>query len=286
MSTRPPSWRPMFIKRFIKAFPTSACTVLVETDAGKGYLKALGGTEAPDTLACEWVGTRLATWLGLSTFDFAIIPITELDEIPFHNGAKAQIGPAFITRAESGEPWSGGEDQLKKLANREDVSRLVVFDTWTLNCDRHSWPPEPKLGKPRMRRDNVFLSEEALEGQFVLKAMDHTHCFTCGKELKVDLRNIDKIRDERVFGLFPEFRNYLDRKQVRQAAIDLQKVDRADIVRWTREVPREWQVTSKALDALADLIVGRAAYVAATIEDRLWPQREIDFDKLRETEQP
>ncbi len=277
-------WQPSTIRRFIKAFPTSACTALVETDAGKGYLKALGGPEGPHTLACEWVATQLAGWFGLSTFDCAIIPVTEVDEIPFCNGKKAQIGPAFITRAESGEPWSGEQSQLDKLINPQDINRLIVFDTWTLNCDRHSWPADGKPGKPRVNRNNVFLSEEAPQGQLLLKAMDHTHCFTCGRELSRSLRNIDTIRDPRVFGLFPEFRTFLDRGQIRQAVTDLRRVDRTEVVRIMQEIPREWEVASEALDALADLAVGRAAYVAATIESRLWPQQEFDFGSEGKTE--
>ncbi len=197
MSKKP--WNPTTIKRFIKAFPTSACTAQVETDVGKGYIKALGGPEGPHTLACEWVATQLARWFGLSAFDFAIIPVTDDDEIPFYKGGKAQVGPAFITRAESGEPWGGTERQLDKLINPQDISRLVVFDTWTLNCDRHSLPTDGKIGKPRVKRNNVFLSEEAPDGQLLLKAMDHTHCFTCGRPLSRSLRNIDNIKDPRVF---------------------------------------------------------------------------------------
>ena len=139
MSKSAKPWNPTHVKRFIQAFPTSACAALVETDAGKGYLKALGNDEGPHILACEWIGTKLAKWFGLSTFDAAIIQITEFDEIPFHNGNKAQIGPAFIARAEFGETWSGDAKQLDRIFNPEDISRLVVFDTWTLNCDRHSW---------------------------------------------------------------------------------------------------------------------------------------------------
>ena len=195
MAKKVQPWKPTTIKRFIKAFPTSACTVLVQTDAGKGYLKAMGGPEGPHTLACECAGTHLARWLGLPTFEFAIIPVTESDEIPFHIGGKAQVGPAFITRAESGEPWSGRERQLNKLFNPQDISRLVVFDTWTLNCDRHSVPEEGKIGKLRINRNNVFLSEEAPKGRLMLKTMDHTHRFTCGRQLSRSLRNIDKIRD-------------------------------------------------------------------------------------------
>ena len=59
-----------------------------------------------------------------------------------------------------------------------------MFDTWLLNCDRFSFPTRNPPTKPRINRNNVFLSEEAPDGKFVLKAMDHTHCFTCGKNLR------------------------------------------------------------------------------------------------------
>jgi hypothetical protein len=159
MARKAQPWQPTTIKRFIQAFPTSACTALVETDAGMGYLKPMGGPEGPHTLACELVATRLAKWFGLSTLDFAVIPVAPEDEIPFHKGGKAEVGPAFITRAESGEPWSGAPNQLSRLINSQDVSRLVVFDTWTLNCDRYSLPSGDRVGKPRINRNNVFLSE-------------------------------------------------------------------------------------------------------------------------------
>jgi hypothetical protein len=145
-------WKPTTIRRFIKAINSSACTARVLTNAGPAYLKALGSSEGPHTLACEWVGTHLAKWLGLPTFDCALIEVTTDDEIPFHNGGAAQPGPAFVTRAESGEPWSGKKRQLNRLFNPQDISRLVVFDTWTLNCDRHG-PPEPgKMKKQSLRQ--------------------------------------------------------------------------------------------------------------------------------------
>jgi|GEM_PF-276770 len=285
VSKQVPPWQPTTIKRFIKAFPTSACTVLVETDAGKGYLKALGNEEGPHILACEWVGTHLAKWFGLSTFDVAIISVTDVDEIPFHNGGKALTGPAFIARAESGEPWSGDEKQLDRLFNPQDISRLVVFDTWTLNCDRYSWQGEGRTLRVRINRNNVFLSEEAPESQFMLKAMDHTHCFTCGRELSRKLREIDKIKDSRVFGLFPEFQKYLNRVRIQQAAKDLRRILRTDVARITDGVPKEWEMKTDARDALIDLVVGRAMFVADTIESQLWPQRDLDFGNTGEVEQ-
>lgn len=277
-------WSPTTIKRFVKAFSTSACTVVVETDAGKGYLKAMGNHEGPHILACELVATQLARWFELPTFDFAIIEVTDIDEIPFHDGTKAEVGPAFITRAESGDVWSGDKGQLAKLFNPQDISRLVVFDTWTLNCDRYSEPRGSPARKPRVNRNNVFLSEEAPAGQFLLKAMDHTHCFTCGKTLTKRLAEFDMIREERVFGLFPEFREYLDRQHVRQAAAELKKITRAKIGKMTQLIPRQWDVPADAIDALVQFAVDRAKYVADNIEDRLFPERELDFGDDESTE--
>jgi hypothetical protein len=277
-------WQPTTVRRFVKAIRSSACTALVVTDAGLGYLKALGGPEGPHTLACDWIGTHLARWLGLPTFDCAIIEVTEQDEIPFHTGSSAQPGPAFITRAESGETWSGRQRQLRRLINPQDVSRLVVFDTWTLNCDRHGPRAKGKMGRPRVNRNNVFLSEEAPEGHLMLKAMDHTHCFSCGRELTTRLREIDTIKDPRIFGLFPEFRPLLDRGQILQAAKDLRTLDKGVVVRIVQDIPREWSVPREAMNALVDLVVGRAAYVAEAIVDSLWPQREL-FDDPDNAEQ-
>lgn len=271
-------WKPTTIRRFVKAINSSACTARVLTDAGPAYLKALGSSEGPHTLACEWVGTNLAKWFGLPTFDFSIIEVAPEDEIPFYKVGAARPGPAFVTRAESGEPWSGKKNQLKRLFNPQDISRLVVFDTWTVNCDRHGPPAPGKMKKPRVNRNNVFLSEEAPAGQFMLKAMDHTHCFTCGRDLSRQLKIIDAIRDQRVFGLFPEFRLFLDRVQIEQAAKDLRSLDKATVVPFVHGIPREWSVTSEAQNALIDFIVDRAAFVAGTIVDALFPQGELDFD--------
>jgi hypothetical protein len=135
--------------------------------------------------------------LGLPVLDFAIVAVDEVDEIPFvdregNQTGQAQPGPAFITRDESGETWSGDARQLAKLANPQDVGRLLVFDTWLLNCERHSVPRgDPQ--RERVNRNNVFLSEEAPEGQLLLRAFDHTHCFTCGRAWTDKLAGIDNV---------------------------------------------------------------------------------------------
>jgi len=285
------AWQPTTIRRYIRGFPSSARTALVETDVGQGYVKGMGGPEGPHTLASEWVATQLAAWFGLSTFDCAIIQLGESAEVPFVDKAgncvgKAAAGPAFIARAESGETWSGDEKQLKKLVNPRDVARLVVFDTWLLNCDRYSIPVGNPTGKPRINRNNVFLSEEAPQGQLLLKAMDHTHCFTCGAHWTKTLDNIDRIQYRELFGMFPEFREFVgdDRSGVRAAAEKLRSINRGDVVKIAETIPREWDVNSGALDALVGFVVRRAAFLAEEIERIIWPQLELSYPDDEETE--
>ena len=251
------------------------------TDAGRAYIKALGNRQGPHALACEWVGTQLARWFGLPTFDFAILTLDDTDEIPFHRGGVAQPGPAFVSRAETGHGWGGSPEELNLLDNPEDVARLVVFDTWTLNCDRH--PPDPATRKPNY--DNVFLSEgEADAGRFRLVAMDHTHCFTCGRDLTQPVATIDRIKDERLYGLFPGFVPAVRerREVVAEAAERLRTFEAETCTSIVASIPAEWQVRSDARTGLCDLICQRAGFVADNVVDWLaptcWPQGELDFE--------
>ena len=265
-------WQPTIIRHHIDSLPTGAGTILVRTDTGDGYLKAMGNPAGEHALACELVGTQLASWFGLPVFDFAIIQVTEADELPFARGGFAKPGPAFITRAESGEPWGGNVRELKRLTNPEDITRLVVFDTWTLNCDRHA-PNNSR--KPN--RNNVFLSEEAPKGEFLLRAMDHTHCFSFGSALAKKIANIDRIHDPDIYGLFPEFRDFLDKAIAQRCVGKLRQINRHTLTEITQSIPSEWDVNSNAKEALVSLLQGRASYVAECIIDRLWPQKELQF---------
>jgi hypothetical protein len=141
----------------------------------------------------------------------------------------------------------------------------VIFDTWTLNCDRYA----PK-GK-RINRDNVFLSEDAPAGRFLLRAMDHSHCFTCGKPLSPKVGHIERVKDERIYGLYPEFRGRLDRRIVRDAVHQLRRFPRKDADILTEGIPREWDVDQQTRDALILLLVSRAAFLADSIMDKLCP---------------
>jgi hypothetical protein len=109
----PETWRPTTFVRFQQALGTSMGTARVVTDTGPAYIKPMGNPEGPHSLACEWVGTRLAQWFGLPTSEFVITWLdASVDEILFLTGGFAACGPAFVTRAMRGLCRSGESDEL------------------------------------------------------------------------------------------------------------------------------------------------------------------------------
>jgi hypothetical protein len=260
-------WQPAQFKRYISSVGTSTGTSRILTDRGEAFIKPLGNKQGPHVLACEWVATRLAEWFGLETFDYALLVVNAEDEIPLFGGRHASAGRAFVTRATAGSPWDGSSAQLASLKNREDVGTLVVFDTWTLNCDRH--PPDTNARRPNL--DNVYVSTAQGAGHRRLIAMDHTHCFSCGGDLSPSLASISKIKDERLYGLFPEFVPFVSRTSVKKSVATLASVTSEVVEPFVTAIPIEWQVSPEARAALVDLIVQRADFVAGKIEAHLAP---------------
>jgi len=257
----PGRWQPGIITRFVQLLPTSTNVVRVDTHAGEGFLKAIGNPEGPHALACELVGTQLAEWLGLRTLEYAVVEVTDDDEIPLTDGRIAMPGPAFITRAEKGFSWGGDADLLRRIRNPEDISGLVALDTWIRNCDR--FRPEPRL---RINRDNVFLTWEREQGNGpVLRAIDHTHAFTCGGDLTRRIGHLDEIRDATVYGCFPEFLPFLDPAHVAAATNRLGGMTMAIAERVVASVPGEWQVEESAREAWVRFISERAMFVAGSL---------------------
>jgi hypothetical protein len=258
------TWQPTELLTVGASADTSTGVTEVTTDAGRAYIKPMGNRQGPHVLATDWVGTLLAKWFGLSTFDIAILTLGEDDTFPLPRGYSAQPGPAFAARAMAGDPWDKSSLQLDLLVNPDDVTRLVVFDTWTLNCDRHHHDTTVRRPNP----DNVFLSSEGVEpGRRRLIAMDHGLCFIrSGEDLTAKLSNIDKVQDEHVYGLFPEFRNRLREDIISGCATRLREMDAEIAEAMVGTVPREWDVPSEARRAWSELIFRRAGFVADNVQ--------------------
>jgi len=261
------SWNPTCFVRYVKTIATSTSPAIVVTDAGEAYLKAINNPVGPHALVRELVGTRLAGWLGLETLDFAIMPVRDVDEIPLAKGATAAVGPAFVTRRVAGGiQWGGDPETLQTLYNPEAIPRLVIFDTWTRNPDRHP----PAGTERRVRPDNVFLSPEgAPPRQSRLLAMDHTECFWGRRDLGRDVAHIDAIQDERIFGLFPEFLPHLSFKEVNSTAAHLGTVPLSFVREVVATIPLAWAVPAEVRTALGEFIYRRARFVSEAISRKL-----------------
>lgn len=267
-------WHPTSITRAVSQYETATRTVRVDTDQGEGFLKALGNPEGPHALACELVGSLTADWLGLRTFDFAIVEVLGPDEVVISGRCAADVGPAFITRAEdTGFTWGGDGHSLSGLANPEDISGLVVLDTWLRNCDRYS--PDGR----RINLGNVFLLQKTIPvRRLELVAMDFTHSFTCGHPLDRRIGHLEKIRDEAIFGLFPEFRALLSRDQVSTLASRLATFSLTLARSFISQVPVEWSVDGMTRGSWAKNLVDRAHFLADNIESILWPENaELEY---------
>ncbi len=262
MSQNP--WPPTAFSRYVESFASSSLVARVITDSGPAYLKAINNPQGPHVLACDWLGTRLASRFGLQTFDVAILNLVEGDEVPMNDGF-AQPGPCFVARAEQGEPL-GGEKVLASVANLDDIPRLIVFDTWVRNCDRYA-PGLGQGGRARMRLDNLFLSSEgAPEGKFILKAIDHGHMLTCGRELTTRLAHMDCVQDDLLYGFFPFFANYVTSEQILEA---VERLRTADSVMWhdlLNSIPDEWQVSQEARDAIDRFLLERGRFLVDNLK--------------------
>jgi len=225
----------------------------------------------PHALAREWVGTKLAHWFGMETFDIAILRLSAADEIILREGLYAAPGPAIVTRAvQNGHNWSGDSSELRLLENREAITRLVVFDTWTQNRDRH--PPSSIDWRPN--HDNVFFSpENAGAGRFRLIAMDHTECFVGPINDRMD--TISRVKDSEIYGLFEAFQPLMEKREFFASIEHLRRVCRDEMMAIVETLPSEWEVGMSARQALIRLIVDRACHLADNLERALgsvvWP---------------
>jgi hypothetical protein len=261
----PAEWNPTVVLRVSRVSRTSTQVAVVETDAGRGYLKALGNPAGEHALAREWIGTRLAFAMGLSTLDHAIMPYDGTPELRFHPrrgappgtiGALARPGPAFITRAERLVTLEAGGVTLDHLHNPEDVAKLIAFDTWTINPDRYF--PDESIRHPN--RKNVVFSPVP-GGGWLLRAMDHTHCITRAGQLSRRVAEIDNWQDPTLYGLFPEFRPFVRSEFVEGAVAALRAVTRAQVEGAVAGVPPEWQVEPLVRAAVVDFLWYRKTFV-------------------------
>jgi hypothetical protein len=77
------------------------------------------------------------------------------------------------------------------------------------------------------------------------------------------------VKDERLYGLFPQFVPLLRREVAEAAVARLREMNMDEARRVIPEIPAEWQVSPAAQDAMLELVSRRAGLVADRILDQL-----------------
>ena len=265
-------WQPTKIRWAKDPLETSTGATQVETDKGPAYAKFMGNPEGQQALFCELVGTRAAAWLGLPTFDVAVVEVPEAGLVTYQDGSKSLAGPAFVTRREDGSPWGGNAEELTAVDNPQVFAGLIVLDTWLLNCDRF----RPEKGNVRRNTRNVFLdARESAKGKLRVIAMDHTHCFTCGWALTRSIGNIDRVKDARLYGHFTEFRPYLTHDLIHGFGQRLLGLSKEAVESFFVGVPSPWDVPPEVRQALMGFLRGRATFVGQNVRQMLVEHGEL-----------
>lgn len=278
----PPSWDATIILGELRQLCTNSLVVVVDTDQGQGYLKAVHANGNPHDLVCELVGTELARYLGIPTFDYALIGVPDPAPFRLHGGPKISPGFGYITRSSPGDQWGGQRSQLQRVENRHDFGRMVALDTWTLNCDRYRPAAEGRSARVNYR--NVYLErQDNPSRQLTLVAIDHGHCFKCDNDLTPGYL-ASRIGDRELYGLFPEFVTLARKDDALVAADRAANLREVELSAILDLVPKDWHFSHASRDALAAMMLERAKSLRSILEESSPKSELYDAEQVREGE--
>ncbi|WP_310238467.1 HipA family kinase [Rhizobium rosettiformans] len=251
---------PTEITREIQHFTSSTSPARVATDAGDGFIKSLGNPMGSAALVSELVAAELAVWFQLNVPPFALVRNCDIEIIMRKNGLPMEP-PLFFSSAVDGIPRDGSDVFLRRLRDREAVSRLVVFDTWIRNWDRYYGG--------EANSDNL-LYVQASAHKYDLVPIDHSNCFIGSQtNFPEGAAPAHWIEDGGVYGKFPEFDDFITSDGVKAALAKLATVERDFVVEVVNSVPIEWGLGYSARAGLVDFICARATYVVDTLAPKL-----------------
>lgn len=250
-------WRPTRIEEVLREWGTSTRVAEVMTDCGRAFVKVIDNPEGPHALARELIGTRIAEWLRLAVVDLVVF--TDANGLRFPESGWSAERPSLASRAVEGSSWADAAD-LSQIENADAVAGLVVLDTWLRNHDRYH---DDGSGNPRRNERNVFLQD--LEGGATrLVALDHTDCMRLGvgTTLSTRVSGIAFVKDETIFGCFPEFLPAVAPDDVARFVARLGEFERADAEAIVAEVPGAWGLSTTVREAVVDFLVDRARFLS------------------------
>ena len=262
-------WNPTSIVSLHRSLGTSTEPVRIETDQGGAYAKFPGNPAGTHTLTCELIGGLAARFLGLRTFESAVLKVDEKELVQFQSGRYADTGSVILLKYQDGSPWDGEPETLKEARNYSDAAGFIVLDTWLQNCDRYRAHGPNPIDRP----DNIFMGRfqgtASGKGGFEMIAMDHTHVMTCGWAISKKIANIDKVRERQLYGNFPGFRPFVSNETFHRFVDKLTQFGKTDAEAWMELIPRDWPPDQEVRLRLCEYLHARACFVADNIGDML-----------------
>lgn len=256
------NWNPTNFESAVEKFSSSSRVALVTTDCGIGYLKTADNPEGPLILAADWIGTKLAEFMSIPSLEVAKLKLDDIDSqiLSEFLGFDVKMGTAFITKAERAETFSG-EKMLELASNCSDIPKMVVLDTWIRNVDKYT-ENAFGTGRHRVNRDNLILTETGQpKGKWILKPIDFGLALD-GPNMCAKLKNIDRIKDTRIYGCYPEFRNKFHDMEISAAFQSMNSVNTKILDTIISEVPDSWFGGDKSLRVIVkDFLEDRREYL-------------------------
>jgi len=251
---------------------TSTKPLRVMTNDGPAIVKYMGNQAGPDALICELIGTELANCIGLATPDFAVAHMPAL-VLPNHPFLRVESGPAFFSKwGDDTTSFSPRSTLLGNLRKPDDIAKLVAFDTWLRNKDRFSAPVDHAYGCENF--DNLLLRADKRKVQLLV--IDHSHAIA--ETTLEDELGQGWVDEQKVYGMFPEFVQYVTQRGIQGALAEINKIDVERIERICQEVPRDWGMTHALAQRLSNCIAERSRKLASWLPALLFDQYEMDLE--------
>ena len=241
------------------------------TDCGPAIVKYMGNQAGLEALICELVGTELANYVGLVTPDFAVAKMPKL-ELPSHPLLNVKPGPAFYSRWEEATSLSPRSALLSNVRHADEISKLVVFDTWLRNRDRFVDSAGEEFGYENF--DNLLLRQDKRKVQILV--IDHSHAIVA-TTIEDELGQ-GWIDEQKVYGRFLQFAPLVSRRGVRAALEAISKIDVGTIESICERTPREWGMTLALGKQLSMCLVERGAKLGSWLPAALFDQYEMDLE--------
>lgn len=259
----------------VEVLRTSTKPVQVHTDDGLCLVKYLGNKQGREALVGELIGTELACNIGLKVPEFAIMDFPLMDLGMGQNNP--QQGPAFCSRWISDVmTFSPESSLLSNVRRKEDISKVVVLDTWLRNFDR--FMSEADGGASSQNLDNLLFGPDKRKVEMIV--IDHTHIIVDGgfDDQLGDTEIENEILDEeKIYGLFPQFVPYLNHKDVLEAIHLAAAIDRMAVRDLIGTVPDQWGLITGQRDFLEEFIYVRAQRLHEWLPQALFDQGELNL---------